>query len=187
MIHSRGLNSAAHGSRLPRIASPQDFQRCRPRSHLMWQLADGRLVRHDRTFPPLGAEAEVRPSVPTLTVPDAQRPTLVGTVRDVDEDAEGEMMAQLIWHHGERSYPSHLISLRASFSEACCADTLEYAPWRPLPADPWSGWNLGREPVRGNVVADDSWWERYGVEMCTPNVPLKQLATRGDDGLWTLK
>ena len=86
-----------------------------------------------------------------------------------------------------RLYPSHLISLRTSLSLACCADTLEYAPWRPLPADPWSGWNLGREPVRGNVVADDSWWERYGVEMCTPNVPLKQLVTRGDDGLWTLK
>lgn len=155
MIHSRGLNSAAHGSGMPRIASPQDFQRCRPRSNLMWQLADGRLVRHDRTFPRLGAEAEVRPSLAAN----------VGTVGDVDEEAEGEMMAQLIWHH----------------------DTLEYAPWRPLPADPWSSWNLGREPVRGNVVADESWWERYGVEMCTPNVPLNQLATRGDDGVWTLR
>ena len=137
MIHSRGLNSAAHGSRLPRIASPQDFQRCRPRSHLMWQLADGRLVRHDRTFPPLGAEAEVRPSLPTLTVPDAQRPTLVGTVRDVDEDAEGEMMAQLIWHHGERSYPSHLInlahkSLRSLLRRHAGVRALAAAARRPL-------------------------------------------------------
>jgi len=124
MIHSRGLNSAAHGSRLPRIASPQDFQRCRPRSHLMWQLADGRLVRHDRTFPPLGAEAEVRPSLAAnLSMPTAQRPTLVGTVRDVDEDAEGEMMAQLIWHHGERSYPSHLINLARNVSQKLVAQT----------------------------------------------------------------
>ena len=145
MIHSRGLNSAAHGSRLPRIASPQDFQRCRPHSHLMWQLADGRLVRHDRTFPPLGAEAEVRPSLAAnLSMPTAQRPTLVGTVRDVDEDAEGEMMAQLIWHHGERSI--HLISstlrtmsLRSLLRRHAGVCALAAAARRPLVrVEPWS-------------------------------------------------
>lgn len=71
----------------------QDFQRSRPKSCLMWQLADGRLARHDGTFPPLGSPAEVRES-PTSN--------LGATRSEEDDPNEGDMTAQLIWHHDVR-------------------------------------------------------------------------------------
>ena len=71
----------------------QDFQRSRPKSCLMWQLADGRLARHDGTFPPLGSPAEVRESLTS---------NLGATRSEEDDPNEGDMTAQLIWHHDVR-------------------------------------------------------------------------------------
>ena len=86
-------------------------------------------------------------------------------------------------------------------SHSYSPQTLELAPWQPLsgnpgaadgsggdpdPEDMWRSWNLGKKPVTGDVVADPSWWDRYGVEMCTPNMTLAEIAAKGSDGLWRL-
>ncbi len=48
----------------------------------MWQLADGRLPRHDGTFPP-PEQGKSRDRAPD----------------EMEEATDGEMTAQLIWHH----------------------------------------------------------------------------------------
>ena len=79
MVHSPGLNSAAHGSGNVRIAAPCDWQRVRSNTGgvtktkppLMWALSDGRRVSAEGTFPP---------------PPDGG-----------DIEADGDLIANLIW------------------------------------------------------------------------------------------
>jgi hypothetical protein len=175
MIHSRGLNSVVHGSGELRIASPQDFQRSRQPSNLMWQLSDGRLVQHDGSFPLKDnyhdngrGNRGLHSGAVAKDAAKNQAASGEGIQREETGEEEGNLMCQLIWHH----------------------DTLEYAPHVPLQKDDlWSTWNLGKLPVVGekNWVRDPSWWDRYNVEMCTPNTPLHELADKGADGVWRLR
>lgn len=150
----------------------------------MWQLADGRLPKHDGTFP-LSKRA------------GARNP-------DESEESDGEMTAQLIWHHDVSDtylgtkhcdVASCAVSnayLRTIVASSCLlsvsAQTLELASWRSLSHDDdmWGSWNLGKMSVSGNTVRDQSWWERYGVPMCTPNMQLQEIAERRRDGVWKL-
>jgi hypothetical protein len=60
----------------------------------------------------------------------------------------------------------------------------------------WQEWNLGKEPVRGNVVSDEpSWWDKYELPLLPsdsaqrggggcPAVPLDSIADYQGQGKW---
>lgn len=66
---------------------------------------------------------------------------------------------------------------------------------RPPDADMFAEWNLGRDPVRGRVVDEPAWWEKYALPLLPtgnvlrggggmPAVPLSQIARYQGDGIW---
>ena len=86
--------------------------------------------------------------------------------------ADGETETRLIWHHDSLEYE------------------VPFTPLRKTAGDEgmWDRWNLGRQPVTGNVVAEPSWWERYGVPTPTPTRALRDIADWDQEaGVWRLK
>ena len=75
-------------------------------------------------------------------------------------------------------------------------DSNEFVESRePVFADLFEGWNLGERPVEGNVVAEPSWWDKYGLPIGLsadvprggggiPAVPLNRIADYEGDGRW---
>lgn len=69
---------------------------------------------------------------------------------------------------------------------------------RPPFPDVFEEWNLGKNPVVGNVVDEPPWWEKYDLPMLPsqteggaprggggcPAVPLSQIATYEGNGVW---
>ena len=60
-------------------------------------------------------------------------------------------------------------------SEHVCVQTLEYGPTHPPPSDMWQRWNLGTAEVTGDVVEEEPWWQKHGVEIPTPDRELAHI------------
>ena len=39
----------------------------------------------------------------------------------------------------------------------------------------WQRWNLGKEEVTGNVVEEEPWWQKHGLEIPTPDRELAHI------------
>eukprot|EP01051_Picozoa_sp_SAG22_P013238 SAG22_NODE_1459_length_4374_cov_14.272047_2_plen_267_part_00 len=94
-----------------------------------------------------------------------------------DDPADGEREVTTPWHH--------------------CGNE-HVADDRPPQGCMWSEWNLGKQPVRGNVVEEPAWWEKYDLPMLDspdgmpggggcPAVPLHQIAEYEGDGVWRVR
>ena len=58
---------------------------------------------------------------------------------------------------------------------ATLVQTLEYGPTHPPPSDMWQRWNLGTAEVTGDVVEEEPWWQKHGVEIPTPDRELAHI------------
>ena len=69
---------------------------------------------------------------------------------------------------------------------------------RPPFPDIFHEWNLGARPVRGNVVREPAWWEKYRLPLLPsapvprggggmPAVPLARIARYEGDGVWRVR
>ena len=79
-------------------------------------------------------------------------------------EAAGDLRCSVLWHH----------------------DTIEWGPTQPTSADMWKSWNLGEKPAVGNIVDEDGWWDRYGLEFPVKSKTLRDVATLGADGVWRM-
>jgi hypothetical protein len=170
LLHSGGINSARDGNGGIRIASPQDFQRCRPdKSFLMYETEDGRRPALDGTLP-LGA----------------------GTVEE-----DGGTETRLIWHHDTMEYAPFQRLDQVYTHRSLLGTPRIYTVYLTGSGvcngqgDLWAGWNLRGRQVAGetaDVAVQPSWWEKHGLESPTPVVRLDELALWDrSDGLWRLK
>lgn len=78
-------------------------------------------------------------------------------------------------------------------------DSNEFVLARHAPlADIFEDWNLGQQPVTGNIIDEIPWWERYKLPMSptgnvprggggTPAVPLSDIANYEGGGVWRVK
>ena len=78
-------------------------------------------------------------------------------------------------------------------------DSNEFVLSRDAPfEDMFHDWNLGREPVRGNVVDEPPWWRKYGLPPLPSAtqppggggmaaVPLSEIAAYEGDGVWRVQ
>ena len=48
-------------------------------------------------------------------------------------------------------------------------------PTHPPPSDMWQRWNLGKEEVTGDVVEEEPWWQKHGLEIPTPDRELAHI------------
>lgn len=87
-----------------------------------------------------------------------------GTVKLAE--ADGDLRAVVRWHH----------------------DCIEWCPTTPAKSDDmWSSWNLNRAPAVGNVVQEQPWWVKYGMDLPPPHELLKDIASFDKvAGLWRL-
>ena len=72
-------------------------------------------------------------------------------------------------------YPDPLHDTSGTPSEHVCVQTLEYGPTHPPPSDMWQRWNLGTAEVTGDVVEEEPWWQKHGVEIPTPDRELAHI------------
>ena len=173
-LHSAGIQESGN----VRKAVIMDLNRSRPRGHLKWRALGVRnpasaflraCSSHGVAAQRNGGSGASCDMNGVFQLPPEDA--------DVDDPADGTRVVLYPWLH----------------------DSLEWVEdTRPPDADMWSDWNLGREPVRGDVVDEPSWWEKYELPMLPspgqprgggggPAVPISQIATYEGNGRWQAK